>query len=75
MDWNKQLVDENLELLGPTVVGDELGFSWDSCWLCRRNLGGNRHALLYRDEGDVHHESICDDCLMYVAYGDIPEDD
>ena len=29
------------------VIGDEIGFSWAPCGVCRSWLGGNRHAVGY----------------------------
>ena len=52
-------------------------FSWRKCPSCG-GLASDRHAVHYQDiagEGFSGHEDVCTDCLMYLANGDVPEDD
>ena len=71
--WNQDKVNKNLARLQFPSVGDELGFTWRPCWLCERELGGNRHELRYVDEDtEIYHEEICDDCVQYVVNGELP---
>lgn len=55
-------------------VGDESYFSWAPCKLCNRQLGGDRYAAHGMIDGELAHFNICTDCLFYVTYGDIPEE-
>lgn len=58
---------------------DEGGFSWSDCDSCGSSLGGNRYAAHTWREGEdvrtvpVTHLSICEDCLVFHANGDEPE--
>lgn len=61
--------DENLE-----AIGDEGGFSCESCDCCGSHYHGNRFAAHAHSPkyGWIHLE-ICEDCLMFIANGDEPE--
>ena len=51
-------------------------FSDDPCETCRSRLGGSRHALAAIKPGtneEPLHYSVCQNCLFYVANGDLPE--
>lgn len=61
---------------------DEGNFSNSQCDSCGSNLAGDRftaHGLPIDDKGaldyerDLYHLSICVDCLLYWANGDVPE--
>lgn len=55
---------------------DEASFSWRACDTCGTTLGGDReygHALDSRM--DIVHLSMCADCVMFIANGDIPDDE
>lgn len=62
--------------------GDEFDpvFSWSSCEGCGSTLGGNRHPAHTRAEINGEpvtywlHLDICDDCVMYFANGDEPDE-
>lgn len=64
-------------------IHDEGSFSWRECESCGSTLGGDRHdAHAIHNEAfgpdakrpnDVHHISICTDCLLFHANGDEPE--
>lgn len=68
--------DEALQLF------DEASFSWAECDSCSSTLGGDRfnaHAIHVEAFGpnakrpdDIHHISICVDCLMLHANGEEP---
>lgn len=58
-------------------ISDEGSFSWDACDLCGSHLGGNRysaHAVTDDASQDDIHLEICQDCLLYMANGDLPEE-
>lgn len=65
-------------------IEDEGGFSWSPCESCGSTLGGDRHPghAIHKDAfgpnakrpDDVHHISMCVDCLLFHANGDLPED-
>lgn len=73
--WDINLTEKNLKTLQFPSVGKDVGFSWRPCFLCRRPLGGDRHELIYVDEGEIYAEEICVDCTLYLANGDIPEEE
>lgn len=55
---------------------DEGGFSWHACDTCGSSLGGNRYAGHGFDrDGAVVHLSMCEDCVLYFANGDIPAEE
>ena len=55
-------------------ISDEGHFSWSSCDCCGSSLGGNRYAAHGFDKnGDIIHLDICEDCLCFLANGDLPE--
>lgn len=72
----------NLCIGGGGAEGDgDLGFSWSPCECCGCQLGGDRFkaVILQPKEGggfdaDIELE-VCQDCLMYIANGDVPEDE
>lgn len=50
-------------------------FSWCPCGICGSTLGGDRerwHALGANRE-ILHFDDACTDCVLYLAYGDEPE--
>ena len=56
----------------------EASFSWAQCDSCGSTLGGDRETAygLYRDDDDKLIDiemSICVDCIMFWANGDLPE--
>ncbi len=65
-------------------MANEGSFSWDDCDSCGSTFGGDRyaaHAIHHdafgpnaRRPNDVHHISICSDCLFFHANGDEPDD-
>jgi hypothetical protein len=60
----------------PVFVGNETTeFSWSSCESCGSQLGGSRHEAFTIDPTtkEVGELSICTDCLMFHANGDLPE--
>lgn len=53
-------------------------FSRAPCELCGNNLAGSRHpATLFSYENKEVYTPyiVCQDCLMYLANGDVPDDD
>ena len=51
-------------------------FTWHRCEACRRpNNAGRRFAAHGSLDGDTVHLDVCDDCRMFIAYGDVPEDE
>jgi hypothetical protein len=53
--------------------GEELGFTWQTCELCQ-NSGGHDGfkvvCLTHQAPREVLDFNVCQDCLMYVAYGE-----
>lgn len=63
---------------GISYIGIALGessFSWSSCDTCGSQLGGDRYETTGMLDGDVVSMDSCVDCVMYIANGDIPEED
>lgn len=65
------------DLRSCTPVDDSEGsFSWYRCSLCRCDLGGNRTRCngCSQSTGEVVDvDSVCDDCILYLANGDLPD--
>ena len=61
------------------IGSGESSFGWEQCDSCGSTLGGDRFPAsgLYRPEDGADLESIemtvCVDCVMFHANGDIPE--
>lgn len=59
-------------------IGEEYGFSHKECDLCKA-LPGNRHYLVgcHKDTPTAVDTLglICDDCVVYMANGDLPEEE
>ena len=57
-------------------VSGEAGFSWSPCGICGSRLGGNREVWHAIDEnGEIlHSDDACTDCVVFLAYGDEPDD-
>ena len=56
---------------------DNLSFCWEECDLCSA-VAGNRHAATaLPDNPAENHDyvalSVCQDCLCFIANGDVPE--
>ena len=57
-------------------TGNENAFSWSICDCCKSNLGGKRYEYACATaEGDTFLENVCEDCLFYIEYGDLPIED
>jgi hypothetical protein len=59
-------------------IVEEPHFSWSHCDTCGSALGGDRHdghGILESGEskGEMVHLSMCVDCLLYFANGDLPD--
>jgi len=56
-------------------IADEGSFSWQSCDSCGSSLGGDRYAAhaVHRKHHEVIHLAICQDCVLFHANGDEPE--
>ena len=57
----------------------EPGFSWTQCDSCGSTFGGDReeaHGIFRDGEGHIGtvQMSVCVDCVMYHANGDVPEE-
>ncbi len=66
------------EDLSSGLVFDEGGFSRGDCDSCGSTLAGNRYAAHGFDgdptkPGTLVHLDICEDCLLFHANGDEPE--
>ena len=64
-----------------TVRGDELGFSWRPCQTCGHRAAGNRYSVAIMERLDsrqirhVYNVAACDDCLVYLANNELPNED
>lgn len=57
-------------------LASEPSFSWSLCDSCGSGLGGDRHyAHGITHENEALHLSICTDCLLFHANGDLPDED
>lgn len=57
-------------------VGDEVDeFSFSQCESCGSRLGGSRHeaSTYHRETKEVLELRICPDCVVFHAYGELPE--
>lgn len=61
-------------------ISEEGSFSHSQCDGCSSELGGNRysaHGICIEDSdfaGEILHMDVCEDCVQYIANGEIPED-
>lgn len=54
----------------------EPSFSWGECGVCGSRLGGDRETWHYVANGKLyHHDDACADCVLYLANGDVPEEE
>jgi hypothetical protein len=72
-NFNQFMSREGLTNLSPGDDYEE--FSTTPCDVCKSNLAGQRNnATGYHPESSsVFEYSICVDCLMFCANGDLPE--
>ena len=59
---------------------DEGGFSWSPCDVCGSHLGGDRFKATMCNPGLEHVDdeievSICTDCVVFSANGDLPTEE
>jgi hypothetical protein len=57
------------------TICDEGGFSRYGCDICGSSLGTTVYSYHWLDENnDIQHgEGMCQDCVCYIANGDIPQ--
>lgn len=49
-------------------------FSWQPCECCGSTLGGNREDYSFAcEDGSELEASICQDCVYYLAYGQLDD--
>jgi hypothetical protein len=53
----------------------EASFSWAQCDTCGSTLGGDRYPAHGIIDGNIYHFEVCVDCVMYMANGEVPEDE
>lgn len=59
-----------------SYTGNDNEFSYFACDCCKSRLGGKRYEYACTiDEGDTFLEHVCEDCLFYIEYGDLPIED
>lgn len=53
------------------VNGHEEGFSWRGCPCCGRSEGGNKFRVIVynHDMNIIEAWDVCEDCMLYLAYG------
>lgn len=64
--------NENLDAYD---CASEPSFGWHPCEVCGSTLGGDRfpaHGFL--DSGEIIHLSVCVDCVVYHANGEVPDE-
>ena len=49
-------------------------FSSQACEVCNSRLAGSRHAAALISASEPLYYSVCIDCLLFLANGDLPED-
>lgn len=57
---------------------DEGWFSWSPCESCGSHLGGHRYPVSWfamHDHGETGTGTVCATCAMYIANGEVPDDD
>jgi len=63
-----------LYMLDKGEIVDEGHFSWSACDACGGGLGGDRYAAHgVTANREIIHFEICQDCLLYMANGDLPD--
>lgn len=54
----------------------EPNFSWSKCPSCGGLAGDRYPAHYWNDDGTITgHVDVCQDCLMFMANGDVPEEE
>lgn len=53
----------------------EPGFSWSACEVCGSSLGGDRHPFHGILDGKLLHLEGCTDCALYIANGQLPDEE
>lgn len=69
-EWNMKASELDDALEAGTVV-DESFFSWSKCDTCNA-VAGDRSVAHGTIDGKLQHFHVCDDCLCYLANGDLP---
>lgn len=55
---------------------DEGHFTWNGCECCGTHLGTTVYpAHWVNDDGEIEHDEVCADCMLYVANGEPPDDE
>jgi len=71
--WKVDETTEEYARLGYHINygGEELGFTWRGCELCKRPEGGDKYQLVAFNPvtGDQFDLAVCEDCLGLVANG------
>ena len=69
-------MEEFYELWSEGKVDSEASFAWQGCDVCGSQLFGNFECWHAIDEDGeiIHGNHCCVDCVLYLAYGDVPED-
>lgn len=53
-------------------------FSWQQCDLCNAQAGSRHHATAFHKDFPANTDyialEVCDDCLCYIANGDVPNE-
>lgn len=65
---------EKIKIISVSASGENDGFSWHSCECCKSGLGGSRtqmSAIVVGSE-DILTYDVCDDCVYYLTYGELP---
>lgn len=68
-------MERNTPAYGQWIAsGESFGFSWRECECCGSGLGSDRYSALLRyPDGFADECSVCVDCLLFMANGDMPE--
>lgn len=74
-EWGYEGRKEQFETdISTETVLSEPSFSWSHCEICGTALGGNRVQGHYVNTNGkiVHLDSVCEDCELFIANGDVP---
>lgn len=71
IDWRDKQREEH---------DDDLGFARNDCECCGTSMAGQRYAATALPPNPVENKDyialeICQNCLLYVANGDVPDDE
>jgi len=71
-DWREREIAERGE------EDEQTEFSWQSCDLCGALAGSRHHATAFHTDFPENQDyialEVCDDCVCWIANGDVPNE-